>query len=311
MGRILVVVLIGLIVSLAGVSFSPAQDSRGGTGDRVAPVDGSSNGQPSPTRVDSKAVAELERAHSLYSEEDDSERTVISICLPLVAAFEASEDYGHLVDCVFLLGDAYYHLGEWSNAERYMQQAADLGFRYFADEMSTYPLKVIGECQFEQDMYEDALDTFRERVQYLRKEGDSTDLAGALFDVGGMLINLEREEEALTVLTEALQANNARAGELSKAGSGASEDERTGNVVDHAEITYHLAIANFRLEKYEQARTFLEQANAFFDSVNEAGLYDVTDRLVAVLDDLVLVNERLGDSIAAGRYQRERDQLNQ
>ena len=60
-------------------------------------------------------------------------------------------------------------------------------------------------------------------------------------------------------------------------------------VVDNSgsmnEIVYHLAIGNFRLERYEDARKYLEQSYAFFTSIQDTGQYDVTDRLVFVLDE--------------------------
>lgn len=272
-------------------------------------LDSSTNGQPGAGEVDEAAVAELARAEALLSEEG-REREMISITLPLVAAFEETEDYGHLVDSLFYLGEAYYHLGEWSSAERYMSRAADLGYRHFPDEMSAYPLKVLGECYFEQGRFEEALASFQERAQMLRRTEEAGDLAGALFDVAGILINLDREQEALELLAEAEQANNTRAGELSKPDSGATQEERDANVVDHAEIVYHMAIANFRLAQYNQAKVYLDQAYAFFKSINEAAQLDVADRLVSVLDDLVLVNEELGDETEADKYRRERDRLN-
>lgn len=314
MKRAGIIVMISILAIMAGATLSPAQDGgRGDAGERKLPgaVDSGSNGQPVPAQVDADAVAELERLRELYETDEGAEKEVADGCLRLLPTFEGGEDYDHLVDCLFLLGDANYYLGEWAAAQRYMQRAFDLGMRYFPDEMSGYPLKVIGECQFELGEQETALATFRQRVQMVRKQENSTDLAGALFDVGAMLVNLGREDEALTVLAEALSANNDRAGELSEAGSGAGDEERAANVIDHAEIVYHLAIANFHLERYEDARKYLEQAYAFFTSIQDTGQYDVADRLVFVLDDLVLVNEQLGDSITADRYQRERDQLNQ
>ena len=311
MWRIGVVAVLSLGCVLGMGSLALAQDSgRGDSGSRGWAVDKQGNGQPAQATVDPEAVAKLEEAEKIFGE-DGREREAITAALAVLPSFENGNDYDHLVDCLFLLGEAYYYLGEWANAEKHMQRAADLGYRYFADQMSSYPLKVVGESQFEQKKFDQALATFQERVQKLRKAADLTELGGALFDVGGMLINLGREEEALGVLAEALDANNKRAAELSKPGSGATEEERTGNVVDHAEITYHLAIGNFRLEQYAEAKTYLEQAYSFFGSIQQGGTLDVADRLVAVLDDLVVVNEQLGNTADADKYRRERDRYNQ
>lgn len=298
--RIGIVAMLSMMIALGNCFLAAAQE--GGTS--------GSNGQPASGWVDAAALADLERAYDMMGE-DGREREVISICEQILPTLEDNEDTSSTVDCLFLLGEAHYYINEWAKAEQYMQRAFDLGMEHYADEMSSYPLKVIGECQFEQGQQELALATFRERVALLREHSDKLDLPGALFDVGSTLVNLEREEEAIAVLTEALAANDARAAELAADPSHATDEARAGTVMDHAEIAYHLAIANFHLERFAEARTFLEQAYTFFTSIKESGHYEVDDRLVSVLDDLVLVNEELGDSLAAGRYQRERDALNQ
>ena len=312
MHRAITFIMLTTMLVLGAIGSAAAQESSWG-GDTVikdnSAVNSQSNGQPVQGKVDEAAVAELERARELF-EADGSERDVIRICLGLVETFEENKDYDHLVDAMFLCGDAYYYLGEWSNAERYMQDASDLGHQYFSDAMSTYPLKVIGECQFEQEKYDEALGTFQERVQLLRLKDSEHELAAALFDVAGLMINLGREEEAIEILTEALKVNNDIAGELSKAGSGATEEQRTGNVVDHAEIVYHLAIANFRLDRLADAAKYLEKAESFFRSIHESGKFDVKDRLVSVLDDLVLVNESLNNMDTAEKFRKQRDELN-
>lgn len=295
--------MLSLMIAVGNTWLAAAQDDGPGI------VDSHANGHPVAAKEDAAAVAELERAQELFAG-DGKEREVVRIVLGLIEKFEGNEDFSHLVDSLFLAGDAYYYLGEWSNAENYMQQAYDLGNRYYAEHMSTYPLKVIGECQFEQEKYDESLATFQDRVQLLRKGDDSNELAGALFDAAGLLINLDRPSDAIPVLTEALAVNNTIAGELSKAGSGATEEERAGNVVDHAEIIYHLAIANYRLENFEETRTLLEQAEDFFSSINKSKRFDVRDRLVAVLDDLVLVCEKQGNDRDAEEYRKQRDELN-
>jgi len=297
--RIGIAVMLSLMIGLGNCFLAQAQEGGGST-----------NGQPDGGWVGSAADADLEHAYDLMAE-DGREREVIAICERLLPTLQDGDDASSTVDCLFLLGEAHYYLNEWAKAEGYMQQAYDLGMTTFADEMSTYPLKVIGECQFEQGNNDQALATFRQRVAVLREQDDAIDLPGALFDVGSTLINLGREEEAIDVLTEALGANDERAAILKDDPDHATDEARAGTVVDHAEITYHLAIANFHLERYDVARTFLEQAYTFFTSIQESGFYDVSDRLVSVLDDLVLVNEELGDNLAASRYQRERDTLNQ
>jgi tetratricopeptide (TPR) repeat protein len=307
-----IAVLISGVLLLAAAGPCLAQDGGGGrddSGARSWVVDKQGNGQPAQAKVDPDAVARLEAAEAAFAE-DGKERDAIAQALAVLPAFENTTDYDHLVDCLFLLGEAYYYVGEWANAEKYMSRAADLGFRYFADEMSSYPLKVIGESQHQLGRDEEALASFQERVQKLRKSSDGSDLASALFDVGGILINLGREEEALPVLQEALQANNTRAAEINTPGSNADDSEREGNVIDHAEINYHIAIAYFRQEKYADALTYLNEAYSFFNSVQQAGKHDMQDRLVSVLDDLVVTNEQLGHTADAEKYRAERDKLN-
>jgi tetratricopeptide (TPR) repeat protein len=294
-------------VLLSGVCFA-ADEGSGSSWQSQLGSPPSGNGQP-PSKANGEALADLARAQDLHAQ-PGKEREALALAKPLIATFDASGDNDHLVDALFITGDCEYMLGAWADAESYMTRAADLGFKYFADTMSTYPLKVVGESQFEQKKYDEALATFTRRVDMLKKNDDEHALAGALFDQAGALLNLSREEEALALLAEAEKANNARAGELSKAGSGATPDEREGNVIDHAEIVYHMAIANYRLERYAATLPLLKQAYSFFKSLSPAELKDTQDRLVAVLDDLVLVSEKLGNTADAGKYRSERDSLN-
>jgi tetratricopeptide (TPR) repeat protein len=273
-------------------------------------VDGSANGQPTAGKVDPQAAAELDRASKLLAE-DGKEREALRVALPLVEVFESGEDYDHLVDCLFLVGEAYYHLADWANAEQFMKLASDLGYRYFPDEMSSYPLKVVGESQFEQNKPEDALATFTERVQKIRAANDTEDLAGALFDAAGMLINLGRETEALPKLEEAAQVNRTVAEQLNAPGSTASAEDKAANSIDQAEIAYHTAIAHFHLEQYNDAYTLLKEAYTGFNALGAADKAEMKDRVVAVLDDLVVVCEKLGLAAEQAQYQAERDKLNQ
>ena len=272
-------------------------------------VDGKSNGTPAKAKVDPSAAGDLECARELHDE--GKEQDAIELCKKLEPTFRKNDDYDHLVDCLFITGDAYYALADWPNAEKYMAEAAELGFRYFAGEMSTYPLKVVGESQFEQGKFEEASKTFLERVQKLRKEGSTDELVGALFDAGSMLINIGRPEDGLQFLNEALEANNMVASAQSKKDSGATAEEKDATAVDHAEIVYHIAVGFFRSDEFEKAREQLIQARAFFKSLEKSKTVDITDRLVAVLDDLVLVNEKLGDTKEAEKYRLERDRTNQ
>jgi len=299
---------------ICGITFAAtAQEESGGglglPGERQGAVDKGSNGQPSAGKVDQAAVDSLSKAEQAMSK-DGEEQQAISLALPLIETFRSNEDYDHLAECLSLIGEAYYYLGDWANAEKYMSQAADVGFRYFPDDMSTFPLKVIGESQFQQKKYDESLATFQRRVQLLRKMGDTVELPSSLFDVGGVLINLNREAEAVPVLQEAETAVKARAAELAKPGSGATPEDRNGNTVDHAEILYHLAIAEYHQDKLSEALGYLNQAYKLFKSIDESGLAEVQDRLVAVLDDLVLVNERLGNTNDADAFRAERDALN-
>jgi tetratricopeptide (TPR) repeat protein len=286
-----------------------AQGGGDDTGIRNGPVDKGANGQPAVGKVDAAAVAELAKAEEIVGQEG-KERDAIAIALPLVATFEKNEDYDHLAECCSLIGEAYYYTGDWPNAEKYMGQAADIGYRFFAGEMSTFPLKVVGEAQFQQQKYDEALSTFQRRVQILRKANDKEDLASALFDVGGVLINLGREEEALGVLNEAETACKARAAELSKSGSGAKPEDRLGNTIDHAEILYHIGIANYHLEKLDLALASIEQAYGLLSKLDPATQTEVQDRLVAMLDDLVMISEKQGKTADAERYRKVRDNLN-
>ncbi len=287
------------------VLYSPSE----GQGDSSS-LDRKSNGKPVGGKIDEQAVADLKRAEEMFGKESQ-ENEALAIAKGLLDTFEKNKDYDSLVDCYFLLGDGYYWLGDYVQGEKYMKQAWDLGTKYFGDQMSSYPLKVVGECQFEQKKFDSSLMTFKERVNWLKKINDTEELPGALFDVGGLLINIGEERLAIDMLKEAGQANNVRASELNNKGSGATAEDKGANAVDHAEITYHLAIAYFKLEKYDEARKYLDQAKAFFQSINEAGMFDMTDRLYSVLDDLVMVHERLGNNIKSEAYRKERDRLNQ
>ena len=291
---------------------------RSGNGERKGPVDPHSNGTPARGLVDAAAAAELKEASELLAEEG-RERDVIDMCVPLLRTFEHNEDYDHLVDCLFTIGEACYHLGDWPNAEKYMARAAELGYRYFKDEMSSYPLKVVGEAQFEQGKEEAALATFRERLHLLRREDNVDELGSALFDVGGMLVNTGHYDDAIAMLREAYRVLGTRRAELERQlsgedGAGSEDDDLPGAVealkVDEAETLYHIAIANYRKDDLEEALVFLRRALERFSELSEDMQEQVSDRIVAVLDDLVQVSETLEDYASAEVYRRRRDELN-
>jgi tetratricopeptide (TPR) repeat protein len=297
---------------------------RSGNGERKGPVDPHSNGTPARGLVDEAAVAELKEASELLAEEG-RERDVIDMCVPLLRTFEHNEDYDHLVDCLFTIGEACYHLGDWPNAERYMSRAAELGYRYFKDEMSSYPLKVVGESQFEQGKEEAALATFRERLHMLRREDNVDELGPALFDVGGMLVNTGHYDDAIAMLREAYRVLGTSRAELERqlsgehgAGGPARDDDDEEDLpeaiealkVDEAETLYHIAIANYRKDDMDEAAVFLRRALERFSGLSEDMQEQVSDRIVAVLDDLVQVSETLEDYASAELYRRRRDELN-
>jgi tetratricopeptide (TPR) repeat protein len=276
---------------------------------RQGPVAERTNGTPTHATVDEGAVERLNAASALL-QEDGHERDAIELASPLVRVFQAAEDYDHLVDCLFLIGEAYYHLGDWPNAEQYMSRAAELGYRYFRDEMSSYPLKVVGEAQFEQGKEEEALSTFRERLHILRRENDVEELGGALFDVGGLLVNTGQFDDALVMLQEARRVIGTRIAELER--EGGSDDDGTLEAlrVDEGETLYHIAIAYYRSGNLEEAQTYLKRSHQHFSRLSADMQEQVSDRIVSVLDDLVQVSESLEDFASAELYRRLRDELN-
>jgi tetratricopeptide (TPR) repeat protein len=262
--------------------------------------------------ADPKAVTELERAEKLYSE--DKPQDAVKIALAQVDGLQKAKDFDHLVDCLFLIGNCYYEMGDWKRAEQFMRNANDLGWQTFPDQMGTGALKVIADCQLMQNDLEGALKTYQERVQKLKKQTtgiDQGDLAGALFDVGSMMVNLQRPAEALPLFKEAQTANEAAAKALAAAGATSQQDDKDANAIDHAEIVYHQGIALFAQDKFAECRKQLEVALQEFDAVQATKREDVSDRLVAVLDDLVLTSEKLSDNKAAEEYRARRDKLNQ
>ena len=294
-----ILLMIGLLISLGNLSLAYGQ------GD--GPVDGKSNGVPAATTTNSQAVAELEHAQELFRA-DDREKEALQTALPLVEVFRSANDYDHLVDCVFLIGDCYFFDGDYANAEKYMQEAADLGYRYFADQMSSYPLKVIGESQYEQGRFEESLATFRERVTKVRK-GEPDELAGALFDVAALMINTGEYQASLQVLGEALQENKALSQRLAD-DPASTANERLGASMDAAEIIYHAGVANFHMDKFEEAYGFIKEALAIFETINGKENFNVTDRMVTLLDELVNICEKLGKTDEAEQYRARRDELN-
>lgn len=264
------------------------------------------------TNVDAKAVAELERAETLYGEQDKPDEA-LKIAQAQLDTFRKTQDYDHLVDCLFLIGNCYYQQGDWKKTEQYMVEANQLGWQHFPQQMGTGALKVIGEAQFMQDKPEAALSTYRDRATRLKAEGpdaDLSELAGAYFDIAGVLISLDRGDEALEQLAEAQQANTAHAAFLAKPDSGAQQDDKDANLLDRAEIVYHQAIALYREEKFSECREKLTAALADFEAIQATKRTDVRDRLVAVLDDLVVTSEKLGDMAKAEEYRARRDALN-
>jgi tetratricopeptide (TPR) repeat protein len=319
LGAALVPGLLGTSVA-AGPRNQPDRTQPSGgnmSGSQVQNSNGSSN--PDGGKVDTAAVAALNSAESTYSSVTDPQadsaklRDALKTGLAQVEKFQQTQDYDHLVDCLFLIGNCYYELGEWANAEKFMTMCNELGNRYFADQMGSAPLKIIAESQYEQQKYDDALKTYQTRVEKIEKQGASADqgeLAGALFDVAEMMINLDRAAEAGPLLQQAEQANAAQAAAQAK-NSATTQQEKDANVVDHAEIVYNEAIALFRQNKLAECRPKLESALGLFDSINSTGRENVSDRMVAVLDDLTLVCDKLGDKAASDKYKAQRDKLNQ
>jgi tetratricopeptide (TPR) repeat protein len=298
------VLLLTGALALAADEFGDPNAPEGGLEPRQGAVDKQANGTPARGKVDDEAVSQLNHAEELLR--DDKEPEAIAAALPLLPIFEKNEDFDHLVDALFIVGEAYYYQSDWANAEKYMARAADLGYRYYADEMSSYPLKVVGESQWEQKQPDKALATFRQRVQILRKQEDTEELPGALFDVGGMLVNLGQLDEAIAMLEDARKANETKVAALP-----ADDDEgQQGALVDQGEITYHMGIAYFQKEDMKSASRWLMEALAAFDKLGPAMADEVSDRIVSVLDDLVLVSENLGDTAAAEQYRKRRDSLN-
>lgn len=254
-------------------------------------------------------AAELAQAQALMAQEG-SESQAVAVALQLVPQFESARDEAGLAECLALIGEGYYYLGNWPNALKYMQRAWDTGTAAFGDDMSTYPLKVIGEAQFEQQLYEESLATFEQRAQILRTRADIEELPGALYDVGSLLAKLERESAALPVIAEAAGANQARAAQLAQPDSGATADEHDAVAIDSAEISLLAAMIHIKLGQADDAKAQLETALASFHSASTAQQLEHADRIVTVLDHLVQVCEELGDTAAADNYRAERDKLN-
>lgn len=273
-------------------------------------VDKHSNGTPSAGKIDNAAVQKLADLEDLLSKDQGKEGEIVAQGAELAKTFEANGDYDHLVDCVFLMGEAYYHLADWPNAEKYMGRAAELGYRYFPEEMSTYPLKVMGDAQFEQGKLDAAVSTYRDRVQRLRKHDDDYELPGALFDLASLLINQEKYDDALPLLSEAKSSNEARAKALAAKGDTATPSDVDGTKVDQAEILFHLGIANFRKGDSAEAGRWLKQALAAWKETSPTNQEEFRDRIVAVLDDLVQISEAASDTAAAEDYRSQRDALN-
>jgi tetratricopeptide (TPR) repeat protein len=253
----------------------------------------------------------LVKAEQLYAEQDKP-KEALRIAEPLVKDFERAKDWDHLVDALFLIGQCYYELGEWKKAQDAMQRAQDLGTQHFPGDMGTGALKVIGECQYEQKDYAAALATYQSRVAGLQQEGaaaDQGDLAGALYDEAALLVDLDRAPEALPLLDQAVEANAAQA-KAQAADKAADQESKDANAIDGAEIVYMQAVANFKQDQLDEAKARLEQALGLFQAVQGAGREDVADRLVSVLDDLVIIAEKQNDTPAADKYRQQRDALN-
>ena len=293
-------IMISILITVGNLSLAHGQGS--------GPVDGSSNGVPTRPLTDSQAIIELERAQELFNM-DDREKDALEMALPLEQVFRDANDFDHLVDCIFLIGDCYYFFREYEKAIPYMREAADLGYRYFPEQMSPYPLKVIAECQYELGRFEESLATFRERVKKVRRD-QPDELHGALFDEAALMINTGDHKGALQVLGEALQENKAFSARLAEDPESSAED-RLGASMDAAEIIYHAGVANFEMENFSEARAFISEALSIFETIDGREGINVTDRRVTLLDELVMICEKLGDAEQAGMYRNKRDELNQ
>jgi tetratricopeptide (TPR) repeat protein len=305
---------------LAGAAFA-ADDTGGGKdsggagggqgagwfpgGAKAAPADA-----PAAAPADATALADLAKAQELMAQEGNESQALVA-ALKLITVFESAKDNEHLAECLTLVGEGYYYTGGWANAQKYMQRAWDVGFKTFGDGMSTFPLKVIGESQFEQKQYDQALVTFQQRADIERQRADVEELPGALYDTASALSELGRSPEALKMLEEAAAANEKRAQELSAQGASAKPDELEAVGVDSAEIALLAALVDIQLNQYDQAKPPLVAALASFQTLSPAAQKEHADRIVSVLDHLVVVCEKLGDTAGAADYRAQRDKLNQ
>lgn len=299
------------VLLVAGAAFA-ADDSGGGKdsggagwfpGEKPAAA-------PAEAATDATAVADLAKAQELMAQEGNESQALVA-ALKLITAFESAKDNEHLAECLTLVGEGYYYTGGWANAQKYMQRAWDVGFKTFGDGMSTFPLKVIGEAQFEQKQYDQALATFQQRTDIERQRADVEELPGALYDTASALSELGRSAEALKTLEEAAAANEKRAQDLSAQGASAKPDELEAVGVDSAEIALLAALVDIQLNQYDAAKPPLVQALASFQSLSSAAQKEHADRIVSVLDHLVVVCEKLGDTASAADYRAQRDKLNQ
>jgi tetratricopeptide (TPR) repeat protein len=295
------------------ISAALAAEPAGGSGANdgsTPPSEDHTAGWFSAAAPASAAVAELDKAQELMGQ-DGHEQEALAAALKLITQFEQAKDDEHLAECLALVGEGYYFTANWPNALKYMRRAWDTGSRAFGDEMSTYPLKVIGEAQFEQHLYDESLATFQQRTELLRKRADVEELAGALYDTASLLARLERFNEALPLLAEAATANTRRQELLNEPDSGAKPEEHEAVTVDGAEIALLAAEINIQLGQAAPARTLLEQALAAFNSLPVAAQKEHADRMVTVLDHLVGICEGSGDATAAAGFRAERDKMNQ
>lgn len=190
--------------------------------------------------------------------------------------YQTHQDHLGVADALARLSYLYIHLGDYEQAEKFSLKA--YGEFEAVRSLDVYKFSIpnsLARAYFHQKKYTEALNIYSSEVDFLRKKNIKSDLTTALNNLGTVLMELDRLDEAEELVTEALMLNvetHQRYGELNTLFTLGEIEEKKKN--------YEKAINYFTQS--------LEKANAHHV---EQVVYELHDRLAAVYENLGQIDQ--------------------
>lgn len=205
--------------------------------------------------------------------------------------YQAHGDRMGIAEALARLTYLYVRLGDYEQAESYGIKAYQELETIKGSSIYKYAIpNSLAMAYFHHGKYAEALDIFSSEVDFLRKKNNKPDLATALNNLGTVLMELDRLEEAETLVTEALTVNmesGHRYGEINSLFTLGEIEEKKKN--------YEGAVSYFNQSLEKALANHLEQI-----------VYELHDRLSALYENLGQVDMAFAH---LKKYRETRDPL--